>query len=46
MMGPPADCLRCGCVLPFYMWALEDKWLMMRELLMLVKRKMGKRILR
>ena len=46
MMGPQADCLRCGCLLPFQLWALEDKWLMMRELLMSVRRKMGKRILR
>lgn len=46
MMGPQADCLRCGCVLPFHMWALEDKWLMARELLMSLRRKIGKRVLR
>ncbi|HHT9159559.1 MAG TPA: radical SAM protein [Candidatus Brocadiaceae bacterium] len=45
MMGPQADCLRCGCVLPFHMWALEDRWLMLREVLMLIRRKMGKRAL-
>jgi len=27
------------------MWALEDKWLMARELLMLLKRKIGKKVL-
>jgi MoaA/NifB/PqqE/SkfB family radical SAM enzyme len=46
MMGPQADCLRCGCILPFHMWALEDKWLMMRELFMLIRRRMGKRVLK
>ena len=45
MMGPQADCLRCGCMFPFHMWALEDKWLMARELLMLLKRKIGKKVL-
>jgi len=45
MMGPQADCLRCGCVPPFHMWALEDRWLMLREVLMLIRRKMGKRAL-
>ncbi|MCF6157264.1 MAG: radical SAM protein [wastewater metagenome] len=45
MMGPQADCLRCGCVLPFHMWALEDKWLMIREVLMSLRHKLGKRVL-
>lgn len=43
MMGPQADCLRCGCVLPFHMWALEDKWLMTRELFLSLRRKMVKK---
>lgn len=46
MMGPQADCLRCGCVLPFHLWGLDDKWLMMRELFMSLRRRAGKRILR
>ncbi len=46
MMGPQADCLRCGCVLPFHLWALEDRWLMMREFFMFMRRKMGKDALR
>ncbi len=43
MMGPQADCLRCGCVLPFHLWALEDKWLMTRELFLSLRRKMVKK---
>lgn len=46
MMGPQADCLRCGCVLPFHLWALEDKWLMARELFVSLRRKIGKKVLR
>ncbi|HHT9124977.1 MAG TPA: radical SAM protein [Candidatus Brocadiia bacterium] len=45
MMGPLADCERCGCVLPFHLKALESKKLMLRELLMNLKRKVGKRAL-
>jgi sulfatase maturation enzyme AslB (radical SAM superfamily) len=25
MMGPRADCDRCGCVVPFYLWSLTDR---------------------
>jgi hypothetical protein len=25
MMGDKADCDRCGCVVPFYMWSLTDR---------------------
>ena len=25
MMGPKADCDRCGCVVPFYMASLVDR---------------------
>ena len=42
MIGPQADCLRCGCVLPFHMWALEDKCLMARKLLMSLRHRIGK----
>lgn len=45
MMGPQADCERCGCVVPFHLKALESKKLMLRELLMNLKRKIGKRAL-
>lgn len=45
MLGPQADCERCGCVLPFHMKVLENKGLMIRELLMGFKKKLGKRVL-
>lgn len=25
MMGPSADCSRCGCVVPYFLWAIQDK---------------------
>ncbi|MDR4509781.1 MAG: radical SAM protein [Candidatus Brocadiaceae bacterium] len=46
MMGPHVDCLRCGCVLPFHLWALEGKCLMLRELFMTTKRRMNRKALR
>jgi len=33
MMGPKADCNRCGCVVPFYLSSLTDRRLIMREVL-------------
>ncbi|MDI6759725.1 MAG: radical SAM protein [Candidatus Brocadiaceae bacterium] len=44
MMGPQADCSRCGCVLPFHLKALEDRHLMIRELFMFVRKQVGKRV--
>lgn len=45
MLGPQADCERCGCVLPFHMKILEDKMLVFRELLMGARKKIKKRTL-
>ena len=33
MMGPKADCTRCGCVVPFYLRSLTDRRLVLREVL-------------
>lgn len=44
MMGPLANCERCGCVLPFHMAALDNKMLVLRELFMGMKKKIGKRV--
>ena len=33
MMGPKADCSRCGCVLPFHLRLLDDRSLMLREVM-------------
>lgn len=38
MMGPQADCSRCGCVLPFHMWRLERENLLLRELHLTVRK--------
>jgi MoaA/NifB/PqqE/SkfB family radical SAM enzyme len=40
MMGPKADCSRCGCVLPFHLRLLDDRSLMVRE----VVRTLGDRL--
>lgn len=32
MMGPKADCDRCGCVVPFYMRSLTDRPMILRDL--------------
>ncbi len=45
MLGPQANCERCGCVLPFHMKVLDNKMLMFRELMMGIKKKIGKRSL-
>jgi hypothetical protein len=34
MLGPKADCDRCGCVVPFYLRSLTDRKLVVRDLLM------------
>ena len=31
MMGPKADCSRCGCVVPFYLKSLTDRKLVLRD---------------
>ncbi|MCQ4575368.1 MAG: radical SAM protein [Candidatus Brocadiales bacterium] len=46
MMGPMADCSRCGCVLPFHLKCLEDKRLVLREMLMSLRRAFGRQALR
>ncbi len=46
MLGPQADCGRCGCVLPFHMKVLDNKTLFLRELLMGFRKKMGQKALR
>jgi sulfatase maturation enzyme AslB (radical SAM superfamily) len=33
MMGPKADCTRCGCVVPFYLCSLTDRKLIVREVM-------------
>ncbi|OHB38474.1 MAG: hypothetical protein A3C38_08435 [Planctomycetes bacterium RIFCSPHIGHO2_02_FULL_50_42] len=45
MMGPMADCTRCGCVLPFHLKALEDKRLVLRELFMSLRKAFGRPVL-
>lgn len=32
MLGPKADCDRCGCVVPFYLKSLTDRKLILRDL--------------
>lgn len=32
MMGANADCDRCGCVVPFYMWSLTDRRFVVEDL--------------
>jgi hypothetical protein len=32
MMGEKADCDRCGCVVPFYMWSLTDRRAVLEDL--------------
>lgn len=33
MLGPKADCDRCGCVVPFYLQSLTDRKLILRDML-------------
>ncbi|MEE9487319.1 MAG: radical SAM protein [Candidatus Brocadiales bacterium] len=46
MMGPMADCSRCGCVLPFHLKCLEDRRLVLRELMMSLRKAFGRQTLR
>lgn len=39
MIGPKADCDRCGCVVPFYMKSLTDKTLVIGDLVKSLKTK-------
>lgn len=41
MMGPKADCSRCGCVLPFHLKLLDDRSLMLREVMRTLGDKFG-----
>ena len=43
MMGEKADCSRCGCVLPFHLWNLNQANLLLREILLEMKRLGSKR---
>ncbi len=38
MMGPGADCSRCGCVLPFHVWSVERRNLIFREVLLTLRK--------
>jgi len=38
MMGPGADCSRCGCILPFHIYMMHDRGLLFREIMELVGR--------
>jgi len=38
MMGEKADCSRCGCVLPFHIASLQDKSLLLREVVRGIKK--------
>jgi MoaA/NifB/PqqE/SkfB family radical SAM enzyme len=39
MLGPKADCDRCGCVVPFYLKSLTDRNLVIQELINALKTK-------
>ncbi|MFH0965969.1 MAG: radical SAM protein [Planctomycetota bacterium] len=41
MMGPGADCTRCGCILPFHMGMMHDKGLLFREVAGLLGNMLG-----
>ncbi|RKY25039.1 MAG: hypothetical protein DRP79_07045 [Planctomycetota bacterium] len=43
MMGPQADCTRCGCVLPFHLALLDSKSLLIRELFRSIRLKLFRR---
>ena len=34
MLGPKADCDRCGCVVPFYLTSLTDRRLVLKEVIL------------
>jgi len=41
MLGPKADCDRCGCVVPYYLRSLTDRRLVVRELFSKLTTKVG-----
>jgi len=40
MLGPKADCDRCGCVVPFYLKSLTDRNLVIRDVATTLNRKL------
>lgn len=44
MLGPKADCDRCGCVVPFYLKSLTDRRLVVRDLAAALGTKLRKMI--
>jgi len=44
MMGPKADCDRCGCVVPFYLRSLTDRKLVVRDTTLAVLQSIRHRI--
>ena len=42
MLGPKADCDRCGCVVPFYLKSLTDRKLVIGDLAATLRRKLDK----
>ncbi|MEI6703925.1 MAG: hypothetical protein WCL71_10405, partial [Deltaproteobacteria bacterium] len=38
MLGPKADCDRCGCVVPFYLKSLTDRNLIVKDVLKTLKK--------
>src|SRR6185369_1210749 len=40
MLGPKADCDRCGCVVPFYLKSLTDRNLVIRDVTATLKKKL------
>jgi MoaA/NifB/PqqE/SkfB family radical SAM enzyme len=40
MLGPKADCRRCGCVVPFYLKSLTDRKLVVRDMAVTLKTKL------
>ncbi len=42
MLGPKADCHRCGCVVPFYLKSLTDRKLVVGDVVSTIKTKLKK----
>jgi hypothetical protein len=40
MLGPKADCDRCGCVVPFYLRSLTDRNLVISDVVATIKAKL------
>jgi MoaA/NifB/PqqE/SkfB family radical SAM enzyme len=45
MLGPKADCDRCGCVVPFYLASLTDRTLIVRDLATTLRSKLENMLL-